>query len=70
MSSTTNQLSTLTCVEDDRGVGTARDDPPLHVDRDVGGDEVERAVRHVDDAHQPEDQREAARDDEIERAPA
>ena len=67
-SSTTNQLSRLTCAEETVDVGVARDDPALHVDRDVRRDEVERAVRHVDDAHQPEDEREAARDDEVERA--
>ena len=38
----------------------------LHLVGDVAAEEVERAVRHVDDAHEPEDQREAARDDEQE----
>ena len=38
--------------------------PLLDLVRDVAAEEVEGAVGHVDDAHQPEDQREAARDDE------
>ena len=40
---------------------------PLQLERDVAAEQEERAVRHVDDAHQPEDEREAARDDEVER---
>jgi hypothetical protein len=36
----------------------------LHLQREVAAEQVERAVRHVDDAHQTEDQREAAGDDE------
>jgi len=32
----------------------------------VGAEQVEGAVRHVDDAHQPEDEGEAAGDDEVE----
>ena len=40
------------------------DHPLLHVDRDVGGEQEERAVGHVDGAHQPEDEGEAGRDDE------
>ena len=39
----------------------------LQLQRDVAAEQEERAVRHVDDAHQAEDQREAARDDEVER---
>ena len=39
----------------DRGVGAARDDAALHVDGHVGRHEIERPVRHVDHAHQPED---------------
>ena len=35
---------------------------------DVAAEQVQRAVREVDVAHQPEHQREAARDDEVERA--
>ena len=35
-------------------------------ERDVAAEQEEGAVRHVDDAHQAEDQREAARDDEVE----
>ena len=42
------------------------DPVPLELQRDVAAEEEERAVRHVDDAHQPEDQREPARDDEVE----
>ncbi len=48
----------------------ARDGEPgtghllLHLVRDVPAEEVERPVRHVDDAHEAEDQREPARDDE------
>ena len=38
--------------------------PLLNLVGDVATEEVERAMRHVDDAHEPEDQREAARDDE------
>ena len=36
------------------------------LERDVAAEQVEGAVGHVDDAHEPEDQREAARDDEEE----
>jgi hypothetical protein len=39
----------------------------LHLQRQVAAEQVERTVRHVDDAHQAEDQREAAGDDEEER---
>ena len=42
---------------------------PLELQRDVAAEQEERAVRHVDDAHQAEDEREAARDDEVERRP-
>ena len=35
-------------------------------ERDVPAEQEEGAVRHVDDAHQAEDQGEAARDDEVE----
>ena len=42
------------------------DHAPLDRERDVAAEQEERAVRHVDDAHQPEDEREAARDDEVE----
>ena len=38
--------------------------PLLDLVGDVAAEEVERAVRHVHDAHEPEDEREAARDDE------
>ena len=41
------------------------DHMPLHLERDVAAEEEERAVRHVDDAHQAEDQRETACDDEV-----
>ena len=40
--------------------------PLLYLVRDVAAEEVERAVGHVDDAHEPEDEREPARDDEQE----
>jgi hypothetical protein len=43
------------------------DHVPLQLERDVAAEEEERAVRHVDDAHQAEDEREPARDDEVER---
>ena len=39
-------------------------DPLLHVVRDVAAEQEERALRHVDHPHQPEDEGEAARDDE------
>ena len=38
----------------------------LQLEGEEAGEHVERAVRHVHDAHQAEDEREAARDDEIE----
>ena len=38
--------------------------PLLHLVGDVAAEEVQGAVRHVHDAHEPEDEREAARDDE------
>ena len=38
----------------------------LDLERDVAAEQEERAVGHVDDAHQAEDQREPARDDEVE----
>ena len=40
--------------------------PLLDLVRDVGAEEVEGAVRHVDGAHEAEDEGEAARDDEEE----
>ncbi len=42
------------------------DEVPLELERDVAAEQEERAVGHVDDAHEAEDQREAARDDEVE----
>ena len=39
----------------------------LDLERDVAAEQVERAVRHVDHAHQAEDQREPARDHEVQR---
>ena len=47
--------------------GVLREPGVLHLEREVAAEQVERAVRHVHHAHQPEDQREAARDDEEER---
>ncbi len=47
-------------VEPESGPGH----PLLDLVRDVAAEEVEGAVRHVDHAHEPEDEREAARDDE------
>ena len=48
-----------------------REDPPAGPlgddEADVAAQQVERAVREVDVAHQPEHEREAARDDEVER---
>ena len=38
----------------------------LEIEGEVAAEQVERPVCHVDDAHQPEDQRESARDDEEE----
>ncbi len=38
----------------------------LEIEGKVAAEQVERPVRHVDDAHQPEDERESARDDEEE----
>ena len=35
---------------------------------EIAAEQIERAVRQIDVAHQPEDQREAARDEEIEAA--
>jgi hypothetical protein len=45
----------------------ASDHVALDAQRDVAAEQEERAVRHVDDAHQAEDQREPARDDEVQR---
>ena len=42
------------------------DQVALQAERDVAAEEEERAVRHVDDAHEAEDQREPARHDEVE----
>ena len=41
------------------------DEVALQLERDVAAEQEERAVRHVDDAHQAEDQGEAGRDDEV-----
>ena len=38
----------------------------LHLQRQVAAEQIQRAVRHVDHAHEAEDQREAARHDEVE----
>ena len=38
----------------------------LQLEREEAGEHVQRAVRHVHHAHEPEDEREAARDDEVE----
>ena len=46
--------------------GVAAGHPLLQLEGEEAGEHEERAVRHVDDAHQAEDQREAARDDEVE----
>ncbi len=43
-----------------------RRDASGRLEGDEAAEHVERPVRHVDDAHQPEDEREAARDDEVE----
>ena len=37
----------------------------LELEGGVRTEQVERSVRHVDDTHQPEDQREATRNDEV-----
>ena len=42
------------------------DEPLLHLERDVAAEQEERAVGHVHDPHEPEDEREAAGDDEVE----
>ena len=56
------------CKRDRPGVGIAGVIERVEDrDADIGADQHERAVRHVDGAHQPEDQREADRDDEVER---
>ena len=47
-------------------VGLAARHPLLQLEGEEAGEHVERAVGHVDDAHQPEDEREPARDDEVE----
>ena len=48
-----------------RDVALLADHPLLHLDGDVGGEQEEGAVGHVDGAHQPEDQREPGGDDEV-----
>ena len=63
----TIQCVRFTCELDSPNDAATLDHVPLHLQRDVAAEQEERAVRHVDDAHQPEDQREAARDDEVER---
>src|SRR5687768_18070796 len=40
--------------------------PRLQLEREEAREHVERAVRHVDHAHEPEDEREAARHHEVE----
>ena len=50
----------------ERGCGLSARQTLLQVEREEPGQHVKRAVGHVDDAHQPEDEREAARHDEIE----
>ena len=45
----------------------AADHAPLDVQRDVAPEEKERAVGHVDGAHEPEDEGEPAGHDEVER---
>jgi hypothetical protein len=45
----------------------AADHVALQAQRDVPAEEEEGAVGHVDDAHEPEDQREAAGHDEVQR---
>ena len=45
----------------------AADHVALHAQRDVAAEQEEGAVGHVDDAHEPEDQREAAGHDEVQR---
>ena len=78
---TSPTAATIT-VRDDRGNDPVRevhlialeperaapaDEVALHLERDVTAEQEERAVGHVHDAHQAEDQREAARHDEVER---
>ena len=40
--------------------------PARHLEADIGAEEIERAMRQIDVAHQPEDEGEAAGDEEIE----
>ena len=44
----------------------AHDVVALELECGIGAQQVERAVGHVDDSHEAEDEREAARDDEVE----
>ena len=53
----------LLAQEPERGV--LADEPALELQGDVPAEQEERAMRHVHDAHQPEDEREATRDDEV-----
>ena len=46
-------------------VALLADHPLLDLDRDVGGEQEQGTVGHVDGAHQPEDQGEPGRDDEV-----
>ena len=46
-------------------VALLADHPLLDLDGDVGGEQEQRAVGHVDRAHQAEDQREPGGDDEV-----
>ena len=53
-----------------RQADVAEPDPaPLQLERDVAAQQEEGAVRHVDDAHESEDEREAAGDEEVEARP-
>ena len=58
--------------EADLGAGQAQgaaaaDHAALDLQRDIAAEQEERAVRHVDGAHEPEDEREPAGHDEVER---
>ena len=63
----TIQCVRLTCELVRPNAAALADHVALELQRDVAAEQEERAVGHVDDAHQAEDQREPARDDEVER---
>ena len=57
----------LTWALESPSAAAAADHVALDVQRDVAAEQEERPVGHVDHAHEPEDQREAAGHDEVQR---